>query len=113
MRASVWFSTRHLSICRAASPLFDAPAPTAHDARRLGHVQRSLHGAKLLGAGEEAARRFARLPPEAVAATKTVLVAATADLAPYLEIESRLLPFALHFSGAVVGRGEPGGDSRR
>ncbi len=113
MGAAVWFLTRYLGIGRAASLLLDTPALTAQDARRLGLVQRSVPAAELLGAGEEAARRIARLPPEAVAAMKRALIAATGDLEPYLEIEARLLQRALHFSGAVAERGEPGGDSRR
>lgn len=113
MGAAVWFLTRYLGIGRAASLLLDKPALTAQGARRLGLVQRCVPAAELLSAGEEAARRFARLPLEAVAAMKRALVAATGDLESYLEIESRLLARALHVSGAVGDRGEPGGDSRR
>lgn len=113
MGAAVWFLTRYLGIGRATSLLLDRPALTAQDARRLGLVQRCVPAAELLSAGEEAARRLARLPLGAAAAMKRALVAATGDLEPYLEIEARLLQRALHSSATVVDRGEPGGDSRR
>lgn len=107
MGAAVWFLTRYLGIGRAASLLLDKPALTAQDARRLGLVQRCVPAAELLGAGEEAARRFARLPLGTVAAMKRALVAATGDLESYLELEALQVERAMRSAASFERRDEP------